>query len=717
MQMENRDRSTARTAETYNIPTEPSSPMIFKGGPSRGVIVSSGITKISAQQGAIFRPGEKITFEIPSSAWFDASKSFISFKFKVKPEGDNVLYEGYKPGTTPDSWQWIRVKNGCPFFSRFTLHGGSATILEDSVEHDVVTKFLTICTLPKEYIKGPGFLFEGLHTEDDFFAQTCANMRSKSDANAGDATEYSGLGQQYFIQPQLGLFRTGKYFPVGYAGMLSLWCYINTPNRVLIRSIRGKGHSAFTNASIQISGVNGIPNQMLIKHNEYQLNGFNEADAADCSFVNATFELDNVFFLLSTVNPLEEFNQAISDKLQSGNPITIYFDTMRVDVRTVRNFITGPLDLQISNRVSSVKAIFCVFVQTGERESRVQELNFTHYCLSSYRLRIADVYYPPQDVSLANGGIEAYHQLMNALGIGQDTVAGHNMIDLKWGYRPRTDLLLQHEGYLRKELPTKITTHSHQFVLGMNFEQSPGQLSGLDLTRANSDIHFTFNFRPPQAGQFQRFGPMLPENNHGQCIIPGFSHHPLIYVSPNTTAGAVTHGNSPFADQRTAYTIQNFDGQNHVAAPEAIFQSGAAALSYMGYTPLVSPVTSYLTGDFLTSGYTSPAILAPKTDTGAPATSSGENQGLDAATLTNLQGVNGSVINLQAGVTGVDPTIPPALSLVYQDLAVPLYEAAGTRPNGFEMYCITHMDAAFVIETFGSMMVKYDLYNLKVLTS
>jgi len=680
------EKSSGTLNEYQNKPLElePSSQFRFAEDKSKGIIVNTALTKIRPTQGANFTPGQKIVLEIPSTAWFDPAKFFISFRLVVKL-GNGNPYGGWAPGTAVGSWNYIRMKSSChSIFERVTMLFGSSQPLEDLVDYDLVAKVLAISTLTEEYVNKHGFLFEGLHNERDYFKQVMANFNAKSSVRDDDSI--AGQGHQYIMQPCLGLFRCGKFLPTAYTGMLTIWLYLNKPERVLLRSVKSQGLVDHDPADLQFCRT----------HTLTAANPIDETNADHVFEPNATYEIQNVQAFVTTIYPMAEYNNAMNTKLSSGSPVKIWLDFFRVHSRQIAGFNQGAYDILIAERAADLKGILCVMVNAGDRESKVQELSFHHNYLSRYRLRIGDQYFPSQDVECAaHGGLEAYQQLQEVLGVSND-ITGTNLIDTDLGYRPRNAYLTDNNFVLRKFAPFQGPVHSNQFILGHNFETSPGQLSGEDTLRQNSDIAFHLIFNkagsPDAIGGdlARRYLAATPEDADGVCILPFFTARPQL----NNSAGAIAATHDPrFLTSAGVYANGAWTaegaGDNFVAAQIAPagyypFGSGTKIFAALGYLHALSTLPSMKTG------YCSPVPILQSAVGGAN---------------WNKIAANG-VVSLSTIVSGANTVVNKVSAPFLFDLTA--YRAL---PTYFEFFCIAHITAKMIIETFGTVTVTTDIYN------
>lgn len=718
--MRENEKSSGSMGEYLNKPLEiePSSQFKFAEEKSKGIIVNTALTKIKASQGGSFGPGNKIVLEIPSTAWTDFSKLFISFQFRIK-KGDGNFYGGWQPGTLPGSWNFIRLKNSAhSIFERMTILFGSSQPMEDIVEYDLVSKILAMCTLTDHYVEKHGFLFEGIHNERDYHKQCMANFNANSLETRTDAAS-AGNGHQYLIQPCLSIFRCGKFIPTAYTGMITLWLYCAQPERVLIRSVRAQGHVNYS------ANVTPIANDA----GAHFLYGLNYSDLANESALidennvnnvfepNATYQLDDVKMFVTTLYPMAEYNTAMNSKLSSGTPVKIWMDFFRVHSRQITNVWNNSLDVLINERAADLKAVLAVMVNQGDRASKVQELAFHHNYLSKYRLRIGDQYFPSQDVECASqGGIEAYQQLMETIGIDKD-IYGTNLIDTDWGYRPRNNFELSNIELLDKYRTYKGCTHSHQFILGHNFETSPGQLSGEDTLRQNSDILFQLNFSPN--GNFEGGNPQgtrrriaaTPEDNEGVCILPIFTSRPHL----GTLGAAATALTSTNLGLNSSYRINMAKVNRDAAGNLSITAETAWASQVYPVATLGSSVDDALgysmTKMFNSFGWIMQMMSQPLEQTGfcSPVPFIADTT-VGGAGLANYAKISGSVNTpnviclSRAAQTNATERFVARLALL--DLTV-----RRLRPTSFEFFCICHVTGKLIIETFGTATVTTDIYN------
>lgn len=379
---------TGAGAAQNETPTAPTSHFVLKATKTKSIVVSVSHTKFAPKYGGgDLGPGDIVRIEIPSQGWFDTEDSGLSFDFVIYDNGE-VTDAGkrgiWRPGTAGASWAWIRQKNGIQsIFNRVKLLMGTSNPIEDIHEYDILDKIMLYATAPTDYVYNSGFILEGLHDGRDYWKQVILNHWAFSESTVNDGTVRSVDGpHRYFIRPHIGLFRTGKFLPIGYMGMITLEFYLNQPNYCLIRSVKGR-----TAASGVVGALNG-PRLNYYTTNVTNGNALSNSTTVNFDYPNATYRLKNVYWHCIFVNPLEEYNNGVRSKMESGSPIKIPTDVFRYHAKQIANAWDGEQTVGVQERVASLKGIYAVMINEFDRACPFRELSFHHNDLDEYRWRI-----------------------------------------------------------------------------------------------------------------------------------------------------------------------------------------------------------------------------------------------------------------------------------------------------------------------------------------
>lgn len=206
------------------------------------------------------------------------------------------------------------------------------------------------------------------------------------------------------------------------------------------------------------------------------------------------------------------------------------------------------------------------------------------------------------------------------------------------------------------------TVHSNRFILAHNFETSIGQYSGVDLMRMNTDIELRYKLKRAiynYADQGGATGPnrmvaMLPEYDH---TVAGDMCRRVIIPSPSTSLVSFTGATGAAGTGPYQFTC--------AAQPPTAAQAIAAMTT-------LAPVLSMLQMPIETIGYSGTAIIYNK-------------------------------------ATGTADTITTPIA---DDLAVVNLASYCKGPSYYEFIFYTHFDQIVIIETFGTVSVTSDIFNV-----
>jgi hypothetical protein len=493
--------------KSYSIPITPSSQFVLKNQKTQSIIVTRTQGKFTPKNQGVFKYGDIMRIEIPSTSWLNTEEFAISFQCEIKKANGEAMPSFFPSKVEPGSLHWIRMKNGIQsIFERIKLTAGSGNPLEDIQNYGLLNLMLLYGSAPKTWVDNIGFYLEGVHSGWNYKQQCIMNTWNHAGSLADDLHEY-------YIRPHLGLFRTGKFLPMAYLGLLTFEFYFNEPRKALICSavhiINDLAKIAVGNATpaggylrpaVEARGTNALPWKTLPSF----WNMDNPIDhtkpfAVIDEFKNAYYEIKNVFAHCVWLNPREELNNAILQKLQSGSGMNLFFETYRHHTRQIPNSWTAENQIIIPERVASLKGVLAAMINEGDDNSMLREIRFNSNNITQYRWRIGDTWYPQVDVNCKNGAIEAYVELLRFFGQDCD-VEMDNLIRYE-NYHPDYQTLRHLFPCLFKTIHARGVGHNDRFFIGANFESSYGQLSGIDTLRMNADVELRYTLDVSSAVQ------------------------------------------------------------------------------------------------------------------------------------------------------------------------------------------------------------------------
>ena len=153
------------------------------------------------------------------------------------------------------------------------------------------------------------------------------------------------------------------------------------------------------------------------------------------------------------------------------------FDTFTSSKTTINGTSASKV---ISENVRSLKSLFCVQQQTGDKTDTFRQAR-----LSSVLYKLGNVYYPSQAISTTDGASEAFKEMQKALNVSGDMAYSIACTPAQWS--DFTDIADQ----------TDLTAGDYElwnnsFILGMNFERSEVAQSGANIHTNPLSIQLTY---------------------------------------------------------------------------------------------------------------------------------------------------------------------------------------------------------------------------------
>ena len=679
-------RGEGQDGKPYNIPIVATSHFSLKNQKTSSIIVTRSQGKFTPKNQGTFTSGDILRLEIPSTQWLDTEEFAISCEVAIVQAGTSTTVEEWKPDNfTPDSLHFNRIKNGVQsLFDRVKIMQGTSIPLEDIQSYNILHLMLLYGSAPKTWVENIGFHLEGVHSGWNFTQQCIMNNWNTQEAIALPGNAATNL-HEYYFRPYLGLFRTGKFLPMGYLGMLTFEFYFVTPQAGLLTSCRGQINADAT--AVDATYYNGFAAGVD--------NGFNDAQINALPKAAVSFIMQNVYAHCVWLNPREELNNALQEKLKAGTGINLYFDTFRNQTRQMNNqFQSGEQVVIINERVASLKGVIGAMVNQYDDRSMSREIRFNPNGMQKYRWRIGDTYYPQTDVIVEKGGVEAYVELMRFFGQDTNVLADNLVKYLNYAPEPRVIENLQYK--IVKNSPTRGVGHSDRFMVGFNCENSVGQISGIDTLRMNSDIElrYTINADLSNGNLYNRNFVAIQH----ECWNTGAPGATPLRSPPQVTlygASAYFAANPALAFALSANGPYWNVNRDFYANTDIIFNNaGATQISGLSFNTRVSPTFSSFLLDLFT----------PCNDESGPCGlvfMYGYNQcaGANGLSLTGITapGTAATAANIDAGFA------TSRIVSLYTPCLMPTY---------FTWQFFTHFDAVLQIKTFGTCATTTDIFQL-----
>ena len=714
--------SEGNDGSPYNIPVQPTSHFSLKNQKTASIIVTRSQGKFTPKNQGTFGPGDIMRIEIPSTQWLNTEEFGIAFDIKVivpNTPNNTVDVPPYLPSpTVANSAHYIRHKNGIQsIFNRVKFMAGSSIPLEDIQEYHILSLMLMYSSAPKSYVDNYGFNYEGMHSGWDFLKQQTLNQWTAPGVAVPSITRHN-----YFIRPHLGLFRTGKFLPMGYLGLITFEFYFNNVPNCLLTSCRGSwANPPMTGEAVAAAGLTP-PSIGPGRYYWTATNPFSESTnfALPMQYDNngalmqISYVIENVFAHCVWINPREELNNAIMEKLKSGSGINLYFDTFRNSQRQISNAWSGEQTILIQERVASLKGVLMAMINQGDYGSFGREIRFNHNNITKYRWRIGDTYYPQTDIICNTGGIEPYIELLRCFGM-DGKIECDNLIRYE-NYRPDDNFINNNYTRFSKNCPTRGVGHSDRFIIGFNTENSLGQLSGIDTLRMNSDIEFRYTLDAATgtnpAATYQNFVHVIPECSLGYTLTIG---PPPVNITP---VPPPAQNNWCLVPYFLGLCSDSFNQASQPVRSTIILRSGTVAVAG-GVTYGIPGVLATAGGAVGTLPWWFSPLVQPQTDEGYGGIQVCRNHlGLARANNTNqgggwvISGANFAPVGCfltdgsNTGSALVDQGISSAM-----DFLINTYTPC-VLPTYYTWYIFTHFDAVLQIKTFGTVVATTDIFQL-----
>lgn len=480
---------------TDSVPVVPNPSATYSEQRTQSVIAHRSHVRIAPKYGGDFRAGSTIRLEIPSQDWLDPDLFSISFNAKIFA-GNGTCIPSY--GDAYGSFN----KNGlhapsCRFdnpvqtiFSRIKLLQGS-TVIEDIQDYGVLMKILTNATVNKPYIDTVGSSLEGIYDVTNPEQLREAKQRHAwGNGVLGDVPENaSGLnkGWTYNVKPLLGLMRAGKYLPLKWMGQLTIELYLEANATALISS---------TSLGSVTTVTEGFQPQAAA---DVSISGNEAAD-----FPDAYYEISDVNMECHFVQPIEEYDKSAMALIEEKG-LEIWFDTFSTHTKQFTGL--GRATNSFQERAVSLKGGFAVMQNSVDLQDIRTPITFSDNQIEEFQWKVGSHYIPAQPIKCKYGASLAMPELLNTFDAYGDVGTTGSVKSVNFtGRRYYTDanisgsltggggLNIEKTSYDFDELKNQ-TSLPNSFVMALNLERSPDQLSGFNSAAASVDVELTVTTR------------------------------------------------------------------------------------------------------------------------------------------------------------------------------------------------------------------------------
>jgi hypothetical protein len=479
---------------TDNVPVVPNHSATYADQRSQSVIANRSHVKIAPKYGGEFKSGSIIRIEIPSQDWLDPDLFSISFSAEIfQKDGKTIPSYGTPNGENPQTQAQSKF---CGFdtplqliFNRIKLLQGS-TVVEDIQDYGTLFKLLSLSTVNRPYLETMGAALEGHYDVKDYDMSAEAKRRH----GWGDVTNNfatSSRGWYYNIRPLLGLFRSGKYLPLKWMGQLTLELYCESNEQCLVSSTSSSSASQITEAAagpttfpVPVTTASVIP------------------PTKECDFPGAYYVLSQVNAECHFVQPIEEYDRSALALIEEKG-LEIWFDTFSTHVRQL-SASSGRTTNSFQERSVSLKGGYAIMQNNEDINDYRSPISFPDNQMEEYQWKIGSQYLPAQPLRCTYGAGLALGQLQNSFDAFGDlattgTIDSHNFtgsrIYTDAGISTLSGTTLTNAGNIningttiREAEILNETSLPNSFIMALNLERSPDQLSGFNSAAASVDV-------------------------------------------------------------------------------------------------------------------------------------------------------------------------------------------------------------------------------------
>ncbi len=500
---------------TSKLPVQPNPAATFTDQRTQSIISNRSHVRIAPKYGGPYKAGNIIRLEIPSQDWLDPDLFSISFNAILKnAAGTGIQAYGSQDGGLPcNGVQAASLRFDTPLqmiFSRIKLLQGS-TVIEDILDYGTLYKMLSVTTVNKQYNDTMAGVFEGCYDTCDQMQLTRAKQRHAWSTGAADAaaTPVAPIAvdrEHYFtynVRPLLGLLRAGKYLPLKWMGQLTIELYLEQPANCLVSSV---AHV------LEATDGGDLGNLALTTENaKVYPTVITAAGTGATAVVSPTvasthplayYEIDQVNMECHFVQPLDEYDRSVLSLIEE-NGLSVWFDTFSTHTRQLATN-GGRNTVSFQERAVSLKGGYCVMQNDVDIGDYRTPVSFPDNQMQEYQWKLGSQYYPAQPVICHKGAGTALFQLQNSFdAFGDMATTGMVHEDNFTGKRYYT-----HAGRNANNTATLVANYGktarweeilaesslpNNFVMALNLEKTPDQLSGFNSAAASVDVELITN--------------------------------------------------------------------------------------------------------------------------------------------------------------------------------------------------------------------------------
>ncbi len=572
------------TEGSADVQVIPGPEATWTGQKSQGVVSSRTHTIVFAKNGGTFVQGNKIRFEIPSQDYWDTSLFTISGLCQLFAGANN--FSGFpatnaphtfghagQPGADPidaaDS-TWLTTKNGIQsLINRVRILQGSM-VIADVQSYGKLNRILKLATMTPDAQKHIDFINEGVFDPEDWEQKKLARDFY------GTQTGFENKGRYFNLMINTGFIGIDKYFPTKYTGQITFEIYLESNENALVSSNIGEYSDG------------GMPS--LPTNTNDPLNTTGGTSSSGLDYPNGSYQLTDLQAHTHFVVPIDEYDQEMLATIESQG-LTVMYDTWTEHTRQITS--TGRSTHNFQERAVSVRGGLGVMENSADLTGRQNEWQFAGNNCNRFQWKLGNMYVPAQPVECQDGPGRALAELQDFLNITGDPTASMLLTEETFLGTRKTATQANLVGGITAGVVTERKTYEaykemrygnslpNNFMLALNLEKSPGQLSGFNTSATNVDIelrlelasHFQLDNMP--TSEFRTAQPSWAVQNAGHTFQPSKirAHDRTL----NTGAGWYS-GIQP--DDRT------FNGEGHGRMYYAASEDNSAAAGILGTKPV-----------------------------------------------------------------------------------------------------------------------------------
>jgi hypothetical protein len=459
---------------------------------TQGIVASRSHTIVYPKSGGEFVAGNKIRMEIPSQDYWDMSQFTISFRTRLYAGSGNSTSRaatepptvfghpsiaGLDPQNAVQS-KWLTTRNGIQsLFNRVRILQGSM-VIADIQNYNKLNRLLKVITLSPDRQKQIDFTNEGIYDPEDW------EQKKKARNFFSSAVATDNPGHYFSVRLNTGFLEVDKYFPVKYTGQITFELYMEANENCLVSSVSG-GNS--TPASITEPVC--YPIAMV------------EGTTAVVDYPNATYQVDDVQAHCHFVIPVSHYDEEMLSTIQEEG-LTIMYNTWSEHTRQVTGI--GRSVHSFQERATSVRGGLAVMENNVDLGDRKGDWHFASNNIERFQWKMGNLYVPAQPVECLNGPGRALGELEQFLGIGGESQVPYLLEGSRFLPNSKHEIatantasslvanagttLAQRKTWENKKELQWGQTLPNQFIMALNLEKSPGQLSGFNTSASNVDI-------------------------------------------------------------------------------------------------------------------------------------------------------------------------------------------------------------------------------------